>query len=183
MIRRPPRSTRTDTLFPYTTLFRSAHRHAGSVGGRHSADDRHAGPGDRRLPRRPARQLLPDDPERSRPHRNAPPAERRHRHDGRRSQGTGVMNDFTFQAASISRGALTLFERDNAAAALAELKQAGLRILGADKFILWNDGGFQPIDQIDLSNQRDFSLAYDAVGSFIMAPDERPGILFELVWN
>src|SRR3546814_8109713 len=26
MIRRPPRSTRTDTLFPYTTLFRS-HQH------------------------------------------------------------------------------------------------------------------------------------------------------------
>src|SRR3546814_6640728 len=25
MIRRPPRSTRTDTLFPYTTLFRSDH--------------------------------------------------------------------------------------------------------------------------------------------------------------
>src|SRR3546814_11275641 len=25
MVRRPPRSTRTDTLFPYTTLFRSAH--------------------------------------------------------------------------------------------------------------------------------------------------------------
>src|SRR3546814_4148999 len=25
MIRRPPRSTRTDTLFPYTTLFRSWH--------------------------------------------------------------------------------------------------------------------------------------------------------------
>src|SRR3546814_7715118 len=24
MVRRPPRSTRTDTLFPYTTLFRSA---------------------------------------------------------------------------------------------------------------------------------------------------------------
>src|SRR3546814_10090931 len=35
MIRRPPRSTRTDTLFPYTTLFRShevlgtAQRHVG----------------------------------------------------------------------------------------------------------------------------------------------------------
>src|SRR3546814_9825366 len=33
MIRRPPRSTRTDTLFPYTTLFRSTrlrpHRHRG----------------------------------------------------------------------------------------------------------------------------------------------------------
>src|SRR3546814_10813893 len=27
MIRRPPRSTRTDTLFPYTTLFRSAAQH------------------------------------------------------------------------------------------------------------------------------------------------------------
>src|SRR3546814_1144222 len=26
MIRRPPRSTRTDTLFPYTTLFRSRFR-------------------------------------------------------------------------------------------------------------------------------------------------------------
>src|SRR3546814_7653410 len=28
MIRRPPRSTRTDTLFPYTTLFRSRARAA-----------------------------------------------------------------------------------------------------------------------------------------------------------
>src|SRR3546814_4961050 len=27
MIRRPPRSTRTDTHFPYTTLFRSVRRH------------------------------------------------------------------------------------------------------------------------------------------------------------
>src|SRR3546814_11566074 len=29
MIRRPPRSTRTDTLFPYTTLFRSGWRPSG----------------------------------------------------------------------------------------------------------------------------------------------------------
>src|SRR3546814_19510744 len=29
MIRRPPRSTRTDTLFPYTTLFRSEAGHRG----------------------------------------------------------------------------------------------------------------------------------------------------------
>src|SRR3546814_8321359 len=29
MIRRPPRSTRTDTLFPYTTLFRSRLRSTG----------------------------------------------------------------------------------------------------------------------------------------------------------
>src|SRR3546814_21062370 len=28
MIRRPPRSTRTDTLFPYTTLFRSTRQEA-----------------------------------------------------------------------------------------------------------------------------------------------------------
>src|SRR3546814_10486454 len=32
MIRRPPRSTRTDTLFPYTTLFRS------DIGQRQGAD-------------------------------------------------------------------------------------------------------------------------------------------------
>src|SRR3546814_5548066 len=30
MIRRPPRSTRTDTLFPYTTLFRSSGSAKGS---------------------------------------------------------------------------------------------------------------------------------------------------------
>src|SRR3546814_7034104 len=38
MIRRPPRSTRTDTLFPYTTLFRSpdppaTHRSPRRIGG------------------------------------------------------------------------------------------------------------------------------------------------------
>src|SRR3546814_16248678 len=32
MIRRPPRSTRTDTLFPYTTLFRSAEELAAEYG-------------------------------------------------------------------------------------------------------------------------------------------------------
>src|SRR3546814_10260117 len=31
MIRRPPRSTRTDTLFPYTTLFRSETRSKHSI--------------------------------------------------------------------------------------------------------------------------------------------------------
>src|SRR3546814_2604073 len=30
MIRRPPRSTRTDTLFPYTTLFRSVLKYGGA---------------------------------------------------------------------------------------------------------------------------------------------------------
>src|SRR3546814_16110264 len=38
MIRRPPRSTRTDTLFPYTTLFRSSRRRSSAQPG-----------GDRRL--------------------------------------------------------------------------------------------------------------------------------------
>src|SRR3546814_291129 len=41
MIRRPPRSTRTDTLFPYTTLFRSedvGQHDALIAGDRHTAD-------------------------------------------------------------------------------------------------------------------------------------------------
>src|SRR3546814_5909345 len=41
MIRRPPRSTRTDTLFPYTTLFRS-------LGGRDHQPDRAFHHGDHR---------------------------------------------------------------------------------------------------------------------------------------
>src|SRR3546814_15603994 len=48
MIRRPPRSTRTDTLFPYTTLFRSL-----VVLGQHLLGDEgvalHAAGGDHRL--------------------------------------------------------------------------------------------------------------------------------------
>src|SRR3546814_10109930 len=36
MIRRPPRSTRTDPLFPYTTLFRSSPAHVGD--GRRAGD-------------------------------------------------------------------------------------------------------------------------------------------------
>src|SRR3546814_17269833 len=38
MIRRPPRSTRTDTLFPYTTLFRSGGAVARRVRGPDRAD-------------------------------------------------------------------------------------------------------------------------------------------------
>src|SRR3546814_20751653 len=55
MIRRPPRSTRTDTLFPYTTLFRS----------HHGADELYRPLADRRARRRvpvPQQfQLLDDD--------------------------------------------------------------------------------------------------------------------------
>src|SRR3546814_1682065 len=56
MIRRPPRSTRTDTLFPYTTLFRS-------VPHRPVADDRPAQP-QRRRPR-----AVPAEAGRRRPER------------------------------------------------------------------------------------------------------------------
>src|SRR3546814_9784731 len=46
MIRRPPRSTRTDTPFPYTTLFRSSDQSAGSrpVRARERRPGRHSQP-------------------------------------------------------------------------------------------------------------------------------------------
>src|SRR3546814_2084571 len=53
MIRRPPRSTRTDTLFPYTTLFRSADEHPGSTD--RGAADLRRGPPHRRHAQRPDR--------------------------------------------------------------------------------------------------------------------------------
>src|SRR3546814_9924126 len=43
MIRRPPRSTRTDTLFPYTTLFRSAERSGPDLPFRSAARQRLSG--------------------------------------------------------------------------------------------------------------------------------------------
>src|SRR3546814_8412457 len=44
MIRRPPRSTRTDTLFPYTTLFRSDRcAHSARPTRRSAMGDRQAG--------------------------------------------------------------------------------------------------------------------------------------------
>src|SRR3546814_17901812 len=43
MIRRPPSSTRTDTLFPYTTLFRSCAL-VGRAGERHGLPGARAGP-------------------------------------------------------------------------------------------------------------------------------------------
>src|SRR3546814_10298284 len=54
MIRRPPRSTRTDTLFPYTTLFRSDRRVRGGdevVGCRQGHDQRERGRADRKSTR------------------------------------------------------------------------------------------------------------------------------------
>src|SRR3546814_8672356 len=58
MIRRPPRSTRTDTLFPYTTLFRSA-RHLASHRPRDRARRARAGqPRARRNDKARARHVL-----------------------------------------------------------------------------------------------------------------------------
>src|SRR3546814_12005870 len=53
MIRRPPRSTRTDTLFPYTTLFRSARRERAPAPHWDDRDHHHrlGGGGRARLPR------------------------------------------------------------------------------------------------------------------------------------
>src|SRR3546814_5198735 len=56
MIRRPPRSTRTDTLFPYTTLFRSRRDHPGPgahPGGVHAGLLRGRGRDRRRQRRQP----------------------------------------------------------------------------------------------------------------------------------
>src|SRR3546814_16736798 len=39
MLRRPPRSTRTDTLFPYTTLFRSPAAEAAALAALHRPDE------------------------------------------------------------------------------------------------------------------------------------------------
>src|SRR3546814_13848470 len=50
MIRRPPRSTRTDTLFPYTTLFRSGRGEVGPH--RRRLRHRHSCRADQENPRR-----------------------------------------------------------------------------------------------------------------------------------
>src|SRR3546814_8476470 len=60
MIRRPPRSTRTDTLFPYTTLFRSLLRRPlaeGTVPGRRGAGGLPPEPAARPHPHRPRDRL------------------------------------------------------------------------------------------------------------------------------
>src|SRR3546814_7356441 len=81
MIRRPPRSTRTDTLFPYTTLFRSrplrrrwrrAGRRGGARTGAQYPPPPRAARRRRRRPRavqgfRPQRPAVPPDRGRGRP--------------------------------------------------------------------------------------------------------------------
>src|SRR3546814_4908076 len=65
MIRRPPRSTRTDTLFPYTTLFRSPRARQGPP---QDQDDRRRGLRTRREHRAHPRQGgLPERPHAAHP--------------------------------------------------------------------------------------------------------------------
>src|SRR3546814_5918624 len=64
MIRRPPRSTRTDTLFPYTTLFRSGDVGPGEPGDALDVDvveDDPAAVGDRADDGRLRRRIVPLD--------------------------------------------------------------------------------------------------------------------------
>src|SRR3546814_8769000 len=81
MIRRPPRSTRTDTLFPYTTLFRSRRRK------RHRHPRRLPAAGGWRFPRLPRRRK-PDAPGR--------------RHGGNESAAEGVTRDVGFGPKALS---------------------------------------------------------------------------------
>src|SRR3546814_5439076 len=77
MIRRPPRSTRTDTLFPYTTLFHlpDRKRRAGARG-------RYPGPGRRRERRRSLRPAGGD---------TAAPARRQHSSEEHTSELQSLM--------------------------------------------------------------------------------------------
>src|SRR3546814_19208339 len=62
MIRRPPRSTRTDTLFPYTTLFRSTKPNAVHVhSALHDQIDRVTGMGMAAAQRIAGTTVQPDD--------------------------------------------------------------------------------------------------------------------------
>src|SRR3546814_13519424 len=84
MIRRPPRSTRTDTLFPYTTLFRSAPAARGAAGGRDGPPD------ETRTGDLPPRRLPARGPEADRSRPRAPQARSRRAHPahlGRRPAG------------------------------------------------------------------------------------------------
>src|SRR3546814_9034136 len=73
MIRRPPRSTRTDTLFPYTTLFRSLRRRPAGwplagLALPHDQADRQSADRPRRSRTRPAERLGDGERRRSEEH-------------------------------------------------------------------------------------------------------------------
>src|SRR3546814_2745384 len=94
MIRRPPRSTRTDTLFPYTTLFRSADPRTRIPTTRRPNDRR------RCLPARPLRSRTPPSPDRD--DRRAPRPDARPR-PARRSE------EHTSELQSLMRNSYAVF--------------------------------------------------------------------------
>src|SRR3546814_13527400 len=101
MVRRPPRSTRTDTLFPYTTLFRSEARASGGPHpeGRNEMEQLgEAGLAARRGG--PSRERRPD-PHRGRPEKSAPPRQRRPLVSGRSPRI--AMRDEAAEPAKIGR--------------------------------------------------------------------------------
>src|SRR3546814_18253971 len=92
MIRRPPSSTPTDTLFPYTTLFRSHRdrRDASPTQGRRAPRDRaDAGRGGGEGPRRGAEPGRPHGARR--PGRRPAPRRDRLCHPARRRRGWGAL--------------------------------------------------------------------------------------------
>src|SRR3546814_7530800 len=118
MIRRPPRSTRTDTLFPYTTLFRSVVRRSAGIVGRdpRCGCARAEGRGN---PRAPRGNLTPDG-------RGFAPAcywrrPRRWRGEGRGRATTAAGNVRRFSAAP----ARTDWRADGRAGAGREGKEIG----------------------------------------------------------
>src|SRR3546814_14603116 len=96
MIRRPPRSTRTDTLFPYTTLFRSRR-------GAHHLRGRGRRPGQLR----PRGQLLPHQARRPRPVPQGRAGRRGvlARHGPAAAQGGRQVTDAFQQALDVGTGA------------------------------------------------------------------------------
>src|SRR3546814_4197592 len=96
MIRRPPRSTRTDTLFPYTTLFRSA-RPSGKHAAQARAGVRLRSHRNRRVPSRPG----------------LPPARRRHhapdRAGGAERRAGGRSEEHTSELQSLMRISYAVF--------------------------------------------------------------------------
>src|SRR3546814_9503206 len=85
MIRRPPRSTRTDTLFPYTTLFRSADQRFLS-----RLQEHEGAPPPRYQPRKPARHAPDHGPQPAHPYRG-PRLYDRHRSEEHTSELQSLM--------------------------------------------------------------------------------------------
>src|SRR3546814_10121725 len=95
MIRRPPRSTRTDTLFPYTTLFRSVDPGPCIAGEAHKAEADGPGIGEQGRDRGddafPVAQPHPPLGNAAAPPHAVPAVERRHRSEEHTSELQSLM--------------------------------------------------------------------------------------------